>query len=187
MTTYAPTFTPRYRAKYRAGGLEHSVQIRGPRGASAISMTTRGNSLMAVFNDLSTRLADDFAWISADVALTDSDVWIPASTPGSVTGVIAVADMTIAQRITGTTFSGRAAGSKARLTLFGIQWVQATTTEAGNDFVVQGSEDGGVAAAVIECSGQFYANSGAGALFYNRATIKPNDHLVKLARRGIIS
>lgn len=187
MTTYAPTFTPRYRVHYRAAGLEHSVQCRGPRGASAVAMTTRGNSFHTIFNDLATRLADDFAWISADVALTDSDLWTPASVPASVTGVIALADFTIAQRITGTTFSGRAAGSKARFTLFGIQWVQATTTEAGNDFVVQGSEDGGVAAAVTEASGQFYAGSGAGALFYNRATIKPNDHLVKLARRGIIS
>jgi hypothetical protein len=187
MTTYAPTFTPRYRLKYKAAGIEHTIQARGPRGTTLAGMQTIGHLFSTVFNNLSPQLADDFAYIQADVALTDDEVFNPATLPDPVTGAVAVADFSLLQRVTASTFSGRAPGSKARFSLYGVQWVFAETTEDANDFVVTGVESAGVLGVVTAVNNIFCAGSGVPAAFYNRATIKANDDLIKKVRRGIIS
>lgn len=186
MPTYAPTFTPRYRVKYRAAGIEHTVLCRGPRGANLVDMTTRGNSFSTMFGALTAVLADDFEWISADVALTDEDTWAPTTVPATVTGVAPVANFTIMQRIMSTTFSGRAPGSKARFSLYGFAWTPATLANVAEDFILTGAEIAGIATIVTEASGHFFAGSGQAASFYNRATVKVNDFLLKKARRGIL-
>src|SRR5438132_4738804 len=47
------------------------------RGELAPALMARGSSLGTCFSTAATVLAADFAWISADIALTDSDVWYP--------------------------------------------------------------------------------------------------------------
>jgi hypothetical protein len=150
-------------------------------------MTTRGNSLSTIYGFFDAQLADDFAWISADVALTDSDVFVPATVPAAVTGLSPIADFTPIRKITSATFSGRAEGSKARFSLYGLIWVLDDDAALGKDFIVTGAEYSAVADAVAEASGQFFAGSGQAASFYNQTTLKVNDFLLRKVRKGLIS
>jgi hypothetical protein len=186
MTSYAPTFTPRYRARYVAAGIIHTIQIRGPRGELAPALMARGSSLGTCFSTAATVLAEDFAWISADIALTDSDVWYPADLPSAAVGTIALTSFAPRHKITPTTFSGRAAGSRARISMYGLFWVDDPHGAEGNNFIITPDENAIISAIATEASGHFRANSGMPATFYNRATIKPNDHLVKRVRQGIV-
>jgi len=77
MTTYSPDFTPRYKARYRAAGIEHTTQIRGPRDDSLFVLLGRGAHLYDMFNNLAPRLADDFSWISAEYAMNDTELRRP--------------------------------------------------------------------------------------------------------------
>jgi hypothetical protein len=187
MTTYAPTFTPRYRSVYVAAGVQHTIQIRGPRGENLTQMTDRGSNLYSVFNNLADYLADDFEWISSDVALTDEDTWQPTTNPLAVTGLVDATTFTPIHKITGTTFSGRSPGSRARLTVFGLKWPFLTSGNISENGIVTATELAEVGDAVAICTAHFCAGSGLSAAFYNRVTVKPNDLLLKDVRRGIIS
>lgn len=187
MTTYAPNFTPRYRAKYVAAGVEHTIQIRGPRGETGPAIQARGSSLGTCYSTAATVLASDFAWISAEYALTDSEIWIPCDLPPGATGTISPTSFTPRDKITPTIFSGRAPGSRARFGMYGLFWNEDSHGGEANNFIITPGENAIISAIATEATGHFRANSGAVAVFYNRATIKPNDHWVKRVRQGIVS
>lgn len=187
MTTFAPNFTPRYKVGYHVGGIDHSIQVRGPRGATAADMESKGHLLHDAFNALAGALYSDFAWITAEYALTDSDLFIPITTPAAVTGVISPTGVSAVTRIKGLTFTGRAPGSRARLTLFGIDVNDAVSTDIGANGVITVAESAGVGTIATLASSNFYANSGSQAIYPARATYKENDHLLKLVRKGTIT
>jgi hypothetical protein len=186
MTTYAPNFTPRYRARYLAAGIEHTIQIRGARGESAVDISSRRSDLHDIFAAAATTLADDFQWLSADYALTDSDVFIPAVMPTAVTGLYDVADFNIQQRCVSTGFVGRAAGSRSAIYLYGIWWAVATGAAAENGRVTP-AEWAPVTTIKASLDTAGHAGSGALAVWHDYANTKLNDHLLKLVRRGIIA
>ena len=113
MTTYAPTFTPRLRVKYKCGGIAHSMQVRGPRGATLATMGGLVDPIANCFVALATYLYSDFSWISAEAALTDEESFAPVAVSGiiPVGGVPLVAQSAV-NRIRGLTISGRAPGSR---------------------------------------------------------------------------
>ena len=192
MTTYAPNFTPRYKAKYHVAGLDHTIQLRTTRGASSSVTNALRESLYDMFNVWSAQLAEDFAWISAEYALTDSDIFFPGDMPDAVLGGQALAEFSVQDKITSTGFVGKAAGSKAKVFLYGISWnpdnlVSPPVPDTSNDFRVQGTDNANVLACQTSLNLRARANSGEFTVWYPYANIKPNDRLLALARRGLIT
>ena len=194
MTTYAPHFTPRLRVHYSAWGLQHTIQVRCPRGTSAIEIQNRKGAIHDIFNLWSAILALDFAFIGAEYAMTDSEVFLPTDPPESVDGSVAAEFVTPIQKITSTTFAGKATDSRARFSLYGLRWnlakpnISPSGTDDGSyNGVITPAENALVTNTAIAATSQFFAVSGTSTFWYRRATIKPNDHLLKLVRRGTIS
>lgn len=190
MPTYAPSFTPRYRAHYIAAGVSHTIQIRAARDTSVASTITNGTDcLFAVFDALAGDLADDFAWVSAEVADQDTDVFTPAAVPAAVTGTNDwVGDSWSAKkRCSFIHVSGRAAGSRTSVMIFGLDIDSDFAVNTGGDGIITTAELGGLADVVTALNAHAHAGSGATALFYARATHKVHDRLLKLVRRGLIS
>jgi len=187
MTTYAPTFTPRLRCHYFAGRIAHSIQVRGPRGASLATMTGLVDPVANMFVALAAYLYSDFAWVSAEVALTDSETFVPVPVSGIVpVGAIVLVAQSAANRIRGLTVSGRAPGSRGRFTMFGLFFNGSADTDIAADGVVTATEVPAMTTVSGIANTYFKANSGDATLWYNRGTYKQNDHLLKLVRRGVI-
>lgn len=188
MTTYSPDFTPRWKGTYVAAGVQHSIQFRGARGDTFSTMDGYKDRAREIFEAMAGDLADDFAWVKAEIALTDSDVFIPATTPTvSVSGDNAVALYSPMKKISGLTFSGKTPTGRARFTMYGLLYLSDGPTGLGADGIITPAEAGGITSVVSTAGTYFKGNSGETAVWYNRATYKPNDHLLKLVRRGIIS
>lgn len=186
MTTYAPNYTPRWKGRYVAAGIEHTIQVRAQRNQSAFITQALGGFVRSVFNTFVANLADDFAWLSAEYALTDSDDFIPTAVPAAVVGEAAASGFNLFHRVTSTNFNGRNSGSRAGLYLYGLQWVISVGSPAENGRV-SAAEDARVSTATAICTTNFFANSGTAAVWHDYANIKVNDHLLKLLRRGTIS
>lgn len=187
MPSFAPNYTPRLKVGYHVAGLDHTIQLRGSRTTDLSTMSGYVADVHDFFDELSGFLADDFTFISAAVAEVDSDVFVPVGLPAAVTGQVALADFTPNQKIIGTTFSGTGNPGRARVTAYGLQWLLDQTGGEGRDFVVFSSEEGDIASAIAVLAVRAYTNGNTLANWHPRATIKPNDHLVKLVRRGLIT
>jgi hypothetical protein len=191
MTTYSPDYTGRYRAKYVSAGVTHVAQLRKFRGATVSQITDLAGTMQSVFNTWAADLPTDFAWISAEYAEQDSNLFIPTGTPAAVTGVRNPALYTPLQKVVSTTFAGRAPGSKARISLFGVFWQFTDTLDDANTFayngIIEGSEDARIATTKGFLDSQWSANSGVNAVTYSRATVKINDYWLRQIRKGIVS
>lgn len=188
MTTYAPTFTPRLRVHYKVGGIAHSLQVRGTRGASLATMESLKDPVANCFVAVAAFLYDDFEWISAEVALTDSEIFSPVAVSGIVpVGAVALGTTSAVLRIRGLTISGRAPGSRGRFTMFGLSLPQGDVTSTAGDGVLTAAELPALVTIKGLADTYFKANSGDATIWYSRGTYKGNDHLLKLVRRGIIS
>jgi len=187
MTTYAPTFTPRLRVHYKGGRIAHAIQVRGARGASLAVMSGLVDPIANCFVALAAYLYSDFAWISAEVALTDEESFIPVPVSGiiPVGGIVLVAQSAV-NRIRGLTVSGRAPGSRSRFTMFGLFFNGSADTDIAGDGTITATEVPGMNTIAGIANTYFKANSGSAAIWYNRGTYKQNDHLLKLVRRGTI-
>jgi len=188
VTTYAPNFTPRYKVGYVAGGITHTIQVRGARGDTFSATEGKRLYVAQIFNALAAGLYSDFAWTDASVALTDDDVFAPAAVPATTpTGAVDPGTVSAYQRIHGLTFTGRAPGSKARFTMYGVLLGMITEGDEGGNGVISSDEIAGIGTIAAIATDQFKADSGANAIFPLRATYKVNDHLLKLVRKGTIS
>jgi hypothetical protein len=187
MSSFASNFTPRWRGKYHAAGLDHTLQLRGARGTSFGTMDGYRDRAREIFDAIFALTADDFEWIESAIALTDSDFFTPGTTP--VIGTAPTFDAALfskTQKATGTTFSGSAAGSRGRFTLFGIFWAMDTIGSDEEDAVVTAAEVPAIGSIVGTANTFFHAGSGALAGWHARATIKVNDHLLKKVRSGVL-
>lgn len=188
MTTYAPNFTPRYQMTYKAGGITHTIQIRGARGDDAVLMLARGNTLKSCFDAfVAADKYTDLVALSAQIALTDSDVFAPVAPPTLIVGTAVPSTFSPVQRIMGLTFSGKAPGSKARFTMFGIIVVQIAGGSVGASGVVLTAGNAAIGTVAGIATTNYHAGSGASAVFSGRATYKENDHLLRLVRKGTIT
>jgi len=187
VTTYAPPFTSRWRGVYRAGGIQHTIQFRGARGATFSTMDGYKDRAREIFDSLIAFLYEDFAWISAEVCLTDVETFTPSTIPGGTSGTIDITERSPRERIRGLTFSGKAPGSRARFTMFGLHFPDSGAGTTGGDGLILPSEVVALAAVIVTANTYFHANSGDLAGWHERATYKENDHLLKLVRRGTIT
>jgi len=191
MTAFAPTATPRVLERYVSAGVEHVMQLRRPRGEGISSSLIAAR---ATFTGLATALTallpTDFAWLSELYIPEDSDVAQGTGYPGpgSIVGSQTISDYTGVMKITATTFTGRSILSNTKVEVFGVFWDPSDTAGPAANGKVTTGESSDVAAAVtlLNGSGTTYAIDGAIATFHQYATIKPNDKLLKLVRRGLI-
>jgi hypothetical protein len=186
VTTYAPNYTPRYRAHYTAAGISHTIQVRAERTEDIGTGAGLAAPLAGLFSTFASQLAVDFAWTGAEYALVDSDDFIPTATPGAVVGTRDISEFSLKARATSTNFNGRATGSRAALYMYGVLWLDGLGEAADNGRVTP-AESAFVTTAAGICSANFAANSGTPAIWHDYANIKLNDHLLKLLRRGTIS
>ena len=188
MTTFAPTFTPRWRGRYIAAGIEHTIQFRSSRGAPYGTMDAFAGIAATFFSHLAPVLASDFNWISAEIALTDSDIFMPATKPNLlVPGEVDPADYSPLSRIYAATFSGKSTMGRARVSAFGILVPTEGDGAIGGKGKLLAAEVSGLGSAVNLLNTSARSAGGAVATFYFRATYKQNDHLLKLVRKGTIS
>jgi hypothetical protein len=139
-----------------------------------------------IFNAVAASLADDFVCTEHVIALTDSDIFLPAELPNAVTGTVDFSAWSPVKRIRGLTFSGNSGGARARITMFGINLNEDGDTTSGADGLLLPAESAAVTTIVNELNSHAKGGNGLQATFHNRATIKANDRLLKLVRRGLI-
>jgi hypothetical protein len=188
MASYAPDYTPRFHLKYRAAGFDHTLQLRGARGDTAASLIANQQAAAVdILNAGATAglMANDYAWLAAEYALTDSNVFIPTPLVGvSVAGTVNMALHAKRKRARGLTWAGRAVGSHARFTVFGLVIASEDAGDVGADAIITEAELAFIG--TVAGAGDSFARAGSGqaASFYRRATYKENDHLLALIKRG---
>ncbi len=192
MPDFAPNVTARYRLHYNVAGRVHTIQCRGVRGIDVSTLQADGSAyLRGLFAAMAGLMADDLAFVSAQYALTDSDLFFPATVPAAVVGGVAAATFSKQDGITHLTFSGRgASGSKINQKLYGVQ-VNADVVPANfySDFVVLTSDAvqfaNAVAALNTSPSGRIVAIDNSVPAYYNRITVKINDFWLRKVRQGL--
>jgi len=191
MTTYSPDYTSRYRCKYKACGIEHTITLRKALGATSGATALLAGTVHDIFNVWAALLPSDFAFISAEQADQGSNIFYPSTVPFAVTGALNPLTYTGIQKITSTNFIGRAFGSRARCSLYGIQWQFTDFADDPSSDPYNGKVDGGEDARITSTinllNTQAFANSGAPTTWYDYADIKVNDYWLRQLRRGAVS
>lgn len=190
MPDYAPDFTPRYIAAYRAAGVNHTAQIRGYRGESAIAVVDRGaGALGDLFGAIEAALAEDFTWLAAFYIPEDSNVSVPATLPAAPTGLVALEDFSSSDKISHLTFAGKGAtGAKNSLKVYGtVKNLDLAGEHAFTDFILLASESGVVTSIVSTLNARDVAAiDNSVTSWYQRATVKINDAWLRRLRAGSI-
>jgi hypothetical protein len=189
MPDFAPNVTPRYVLKYHVAGRDHNIMMRTQRGTSFALTESYGQQLFGdLFDNLNSQMADDLAFVSAIVALTDDNLFFPAAVPTAVVGALALAGFSGQDRITHVTFAGRGSlGSKVNMHVYGVQLTPDVVPAAPeSDFVLTAAESAFIAApiAVLVANSHIRAIDNTTPGWYSRATIKPNDFWLKRLRNG---
>lgn len=187
MPDFSPDYTPRYKAKYNAAGLIHTATVRGFRGAGSGVVIANGRAaLSGVFTALASRLAADFAWISAQYIPEDSSVAQAAATPTAVVGTVLVNTFSLQDKVTSTGFVGRASTTPVRLFLWGLAYnPDLLPANIYADFKVLASEDAIFATAITGLNSAGLAgNNNLPALWYQYANLKLNDFWLRRVRSG---
>jgi hypothetical protein len=188
MTTFAPTISPRWKGTYICAGIQHTIQVRGIRGQDFSTMNGLRDHVTAMFSAIHGDLCEDFEWIQAEIALTDSDVFIPSTTPSAITaGGNSLSDYSPIDKISAMTISGKSSTARARLSIYGCLFLGSTPGDIGADGLVKSTELAGLATIKGIADEYFKAADGTDATWRSIATFKPNDHLLKLVRRGVIT
>lgn len=191
MPDFAPNVTARYKLHYTAVGRSHTILVRAPRGTIFADIVSNARVyLNAFFSALAPNLVDDLAFVSAEAALTDSDLFFPATVPTAVVGAIAIALYSKQDSITHLTFSGRGtAGSKCNLKVFGWQANPDTLpTNQASDFVINATESAAISSAIAVLNGSpasRVAIDNTPPTYHLRATVKINDFWLRRVRQGL--
>jgi hypothetical protein len=190
MASFAPTYTARYRAHYVAAGIQHTMQFRLQRGQSESEVQIGGSLACGVVAvGLQDLLPLDWAWLSAEYAMEDSEVFLPTTTlPSAPIPDVAITNLSAVERITSTTFAGKGLAGRARVSIWCPDWPEDTVDGKGSRGIITAAEDSAIEDVVNGLNGlsnQPVTNGNEVAIWYGRATIKRNDHLLKLVRRGL--
>lgn len=188
MADLAPTFTPRYIAKYRAGGREHSVMMRGTRTENESATVTRAQTVLhSFFLALAPKLPDDFVWLSATYTPKDSNVSHPGGPPEDITGGVALSAFKTRQKIAKAQFSGKTSGgSKASINAWSLSISVGDSADPdGEDYIITAAEDSDIQGAIAALNaGAVPGIDGTVITYYSQVTVKQHDHYVKRVRKG---
>jgi len=191
MPDFAPNVTPRFKLHYHVATRDHVMQFRGVRGISTGQMGDNGRAAAAaLFTAMAPVLADDLAFLSAEIALTDSDVFFPTAVPSPVTGEVAVATYSKQDTISHLTFNGRgqALGSKTNVKLYGCNFnPDAVPANLISDFVFTPGESAVIDAAVLalQTAAGIVAIDNSSIIWSGRVTLKVNDFWLRKVRQGL--
>lgn len=191
MPDYAPNYTARYKLTYIAAGVVHDMTLRFARGSVRSTVVTLGNEVADdLFDALHLNMPTDVAAIGVETMMDDETYWTPSATiPTLTAGAHPPSTYSPVQKIISLTFPGKGGSSKARVVIYGYFVEQDLTTGWALDMKILPAEDPRVAAAidVLQAAASLKAINNVNAVWYERATVKPNDFLLRLVRRGIIS
>ena len=188
MTTFAPTFTPRWRGTYICAGVQHTLTLRKPRGTSDAAMDFLNLTAAAVFDAVHGDLCEDYQWVSAEICHQDEDVFFPATTPTVTTpGGNSLSDYSPRDKVMAMTLSGKSSAGRARISIYGLLFRGDTPGDIGADGLVKNSELAGLATIRSILQAAVCGSDGTSVVYRTVATWKENDHLLKLVRKGIIS
>ena len=172
MAPLAPNSTPRFRAHYTTLGKQHTVQFR-----SALSPASFGSLVAAYLGAFNTTCADitlDFV----DWAPTGSDIFNPVTTGVEGTtftgGTGVPSDAAVAYVFSGRTSGGR----RVRLAQFGALFVTTDYRIAAGE----ASDIDAVIAILVGAGSDIIGIDGLTPVWHTDATVKPNDHWVKVLR-----
>lgn len=184
---FAPSFTPRYVGKYRAGGRQHEILIRGLIGESRATTVNRATTtLRLVMEAIKGKLPDDFLWVSAKYIPEDSEVSSPEDVPVQTTGALALNTFSKKDRIAAVKFSGRSVKSPGGFFVYSLQFSEDVVPDANeSDYIITRDEDTDIDAAITALIGSGVpAVDGTVIRWYNQVTYKTNDLYVKKLRKG---
>ena len=191
MPTYADNYTFRVRGAYVAAGIQHKMKVRGNSVISGLAAAEQyANSLNDYISNFEADLWTDWSWLGWEYADPNTDIWVPFNpvlTGGDPTGTQNPASYTAVKKAMGITHSGRVAGSRARLYWFGARVLDEAVGAVGGNGVISSGEFAGLDAATTLATDTFRGGNGNAAIFYNRLTVKVNDDVLKLVRRGTIT
>jgi hypothetical protein len=165
--------------------------MRAPRDSTLPDIVSHGQGYLGgLFTALASFLFDDLAFISADAALTDSDLFFPCAVPTAVAGAITPATLSKQDSITHITFSGRgASGSKVNLHVYGMALdPDVLPPNVSNDFVILSSELSVIDDAVTHLNSALplaVAIDNSVPIYAARVTVKINDFWLRQVRKGL--
>ncbi len=189
---FAPTATPRVIELYVSAGVQHRAQFRRPRGEGISSSLTAARATFAtLYGNMQPLLPDDFAWQGEFYIPQDSDTeqGTGYTGPGSIVGAKSPSIYTGVMKVTATSFIGRSSASNSKCELFGVYWDPSDVMGPAANGKVDSGESSEVAATIagLNSAGTSYGIDGTVLAFHPYATVKPNDKLLKLVRRGLIT
>lgn len=189
MADYAPNYTARYRVRYSVADTVHSMTIRPDADQDdAAAIAGAGAAVVTdVLTAMSSMLSTDFTILGADVAVVNSDVFLPAATLPVGVGT-AGSDLDSGWKPMNVSFVGRSTtGGRAIFHLYGVAVNPFSGETTQNDWRITSTEDGRIedTVDVLNTGGpRLLANDGAGVVFYPYANINANAYWQKRARRG---
>ena len=168
--------TVRWYLKYQVSRFNHTLQMRTSAAATEADVTDAFNNFLTALSPL--------LWLSPIISLErsakGSNVRLPVSTAGleEAYGTGVPADNVLPW---GVNFAGRSLlGRRTHVYVLNVK------APGDNNFTLTSAENATVAAAVnalnTSGAGLWYGIDEVHATFYERATIKQNDHVVKLLR-----
>ena len=184
MADFAPNYTPRYCVKYIVLGRIHKMQFRLARGVT--DFAPAAGKVESFLATLESQMYDNFAVLSADAALTDSDIFLPAPAPASPSGAISSSGTGTGDVPLAISFPGRSVnGLRGIVYVYGTQLDPSGPANFLQDYRIQAAELGAISDAVSalnELSPAFVGNDGATLIWYPYVNTKPNDHWIKKLR-----
>lgn len=189
MTDFAPNVTVRYVLKYTSVGRAHNIMMRTQRGTGFALAESYGQTFFnGLFDSLKSIMASDLAFISAAIAVEDSDLFFPAAIPTAVTGALSPTLFSKQDSISHVTFSGRGTlGSKVNLHIYGLSLQpDALPAQIENDFVITAAESGVITAALAILTGDTHirAIDNSQPAWRTQVTLKVNDYWLRKVRSG---
>jgi hypothetical protein len=188
MADFAPNYTARYRVRYFVGGANHSTTLRCTPGSQTnAAISAIGAAVYSdVFTALGGSMSDDLAILGADVAVKDSDIFLPAEVLPVGAGSLG-ADLDAGFRPINLSFVGRSSsGGRAVFRIFGVGVNPMAASADENDYRLTIAESLPVMGVVnaLNLATVLCANDGAPVTWYPYANININSYWQKRNRRG---
>jgi hypothetical protein len=186
MADYAPNYTPRYKVRYTTLGATHTMQFRVGRGTT--DFTGIAGKVSSFLEELSTQLFSDWTVVSAQGALEDSDVFLPAPLPSFTPSTNVPPGLTSVPRPVSISFPGRStAGLRAILFVYGSTFFPSTGASLYADYRITSAENATIAASVTalsELAPVLVANDNETVVWYDYANLTLNDYWLRRVRAG---
>jgi len=156
------------------------------RGTGSVGLALMVSKVQQLLDTLTGSRVTDWSEISAEYSAEDTNVFVPASLPGSAAGTATIPTNSLSQSIATISFVGRSsAGQKARMFLFGTLFTPELTGAEQDDFRVTVSESGSIASAVAELnsgSPPIVASDDNDVIWYSYVNLKYNDYWLRQIR-----